>query len=137
MPNVRKSQREVAGHMATRATGGERSRESTCISTASIGWSLPETAYGRVFCGRFAPRDYETLRVERMRAALTKKLPKLQSWKDTVRGPCSCWKTATYSLSNHVVILEAAEEALEGPVMRLTRYGWSILPSRRSGPSGA
>ena len=46
-----------------------------------IGWSLPEVADGRVFCGRFAPPAYETLRVERMRAALAKKLPKLQLWK--------------------------------------------------------
>ncbi|UPK00029.1 hypothetical protein [Bradyrhizobium sp. 172] len=78
-----------------------------------IGWSLPEAAYGRVFCGRFAPPSYETLRVERMRAALAKKLPKLQSWKDSGARSVLVLENRDRSLSNHVVILEAAEEALE------------------------
>ena len=79
-----------------------------------IGWSLPEVAYGRVFCGRFAPPDYETLRIERMRAALAKKLPKLRSWKDTGARSVLVLENRDLSLSNHVVILEAAEEALRG-----------------------
>lgn len=79
-----------------------------------IGWSLPEVAYGRVFCGRFAPPDYETLRIGRMRAALGKKLPKLQSWKDTGARSVLLLENRDLSLSNHVVILEAAEDALNG-----------------------
>jgi hypothetical protein len=79
-----------------------------------IGWSLPEVAYGRVFCGRFAPPDYEMLRIGRMRAALAKKLPKLQSWKDTGARSVLLLENRDLSLSNHVVILEAAEEALKG-----------------------
>ena len=79
-----------------------------------IGWSFPEVAYGRVFCGRFAPPDYETLRIGRMRAALGKKLPKLQSWKDTGARSVLLLENRDLSLSNHVVILEAAEDALNG-----------------------
>ena len=67
-----------------------------------------------MFCGRFAPPDYETLRVERMRAALAKKVPKLQSWKDTGARSVLLLENRDLSLSNHVVILEAAEEALKG-----------------------
>ena len=79
-----------------------------------VGWSLPEAAYGRVFCGRFAPPNYQALRIERMRAALAKKLPKLKSWKDIEARSVLVLENRDLSLSNHVVILEAAGEALRG-----------------------
>jgi hypothetical protein len=78
-----------------------------------IGWSLPEVVHGRIFCSRFAPPDYETLRVERIRAAFAKKLPKLQRWKDAGARSVLVLENRDLSLSNHVVILEAAEEALK------------------------
>jgi hypothetical protein len=79
-----------------------------------IGWSLPKVAYGRIFCSRFAPPDYETLRVERIRAAFAKKLPKLQRWKHAGARSVLVLENRDLSLSNHVVILEASEEALKG-----------------------
>ncbi len=79
------------------------------------GWSLPEAAYGRVFCGRFAPPNYQALRIERMRAALAKKLSNLKSWKDIEARSVLVLENRDLSLSNHVVILEAAGEALRGP----------------------
>ena len=75
---------------------------------------MPEVAYGRVFCGRFAPPDHETLRIGRMRAALAKKLPRLQGWKGTGARSVLLRENRDLALSNHIVILEAAEEALEG-----------------------
>jgi hypothetical protein len=79
-----------------------------------IHWSLPNVAHGRIYCGRFAPTNYERLRTERFRAAFAKKLPKLQCWKDSGARSVLVLENRDFSLSNHVVILEAAEDALKG-----------------------
>jgi hypothetical protein len=78
-----------------------------------VGWSLPEVAYGRLFCGRYAPPNYETLRIERMRhlGQETAQARKLEEHRGALRPS---FGNRDLSLSNHVVILEAAEEALKG-----------------------
>jgi hypothetical protein len=63
---------------------------------------------------RFAPSNYEALRVERTRLAIAKKLPKLQSWKNDGARSVLVLENRDLSLSNHVVVLEAAEQALQG-----------------------
>jgi hypothetical protein len=75
-------------------------------------WSLPEIAHGRLFVTRFAPKDYNVLRVGRMKKAMDKKLPKLKVWKDSGARSVLVLENGDLSLSNHVVILEAAEAAL-------------------------
>ncbi len=45
---------------------------------------------------------------------MAKKLPKLKSWKDIEARSLLVLENCDLSLSNHVVILEAAEEALKG-----------------------
>jgi hypothetical protein len=77
-------------------------------------WAEPETVHGRLFIQRFAPKDYETLRAERVEKAMAKKLPKLKVWKDNGARSVLVLENGDISLSNHVVILEAAEAALAG-----------------------
>jgi hypothetical protein len=96
-------------------------------------------AYGRVFCRRFAPPAYETLRVERMRAALAKKLPKLQLWKDARDRLVLVLENRDLSLSHHVVILEAAEQALktrdDAPADTTIGMHWTVWRLMRDGVS--
>jgi hypothetical protein len=75
-------------------------------------WSEPAIAHGRLFVSRFAPKDYEALRGERIRKAMDKRLPKLKVWKDSGARSLLVLENGDISLSNHVVILEAAEAAL-------------------------
>lgn len=75
-------------------------------------WSEPAIVHGRLFLSRFAPRDYETLRAKR--TAMAKKLPKLKFWKDRGARSVLMLENRDVSLSNHVAILEAAEDALAG-----------------------
>ncbi|MCP1963321.1 hypothetical protein [Bradyrhizobium japonicum] len=77
-------------------------------------WAEPEAAHGRLFISRFAPKDYEALRTERMKKAMVKKLPKLKIWRDSGARSVLVLENGDLSLSNHVVILEAAEAALAG-----------------------
>lgn len=77
-------------------------------------WAEPEAVHGRLFISRFAPHDYESLRAERMKQAMTKKLPKLKVWKDSGARSVLVVENGDLSLSNHVVILEGAEAALAG-----------------------
>jgi hypothetical protein len=77
-------------------------------------WSEPAIAHGRLFISRFAPRDHETLRAERIARAMAKKLPKLKIWKDGGARSVLVLENRDISLSNHVAILEAAEAALAG-----------------------
>jgi hypothetical protein len=78
------------------------------------GWWMPAAALGRLFVGRFAPKDYEVLRGERMKRGMYKKLPKLKAWKDVGARTVLVLENGDLSLSNHVVILEAVEAALAG-----------------------
>lgn len=77
-------------------------------------WSLPSKAHGRLFVIRLAPVDYESLRRDRIRTAMKKKLPKLQAWKQAGARTLLVLENGDMSLSNHWVILEAAEAALAG-----------------------
>jgi len=77
-------------------------------------WSEPAIVHGRLFISRFAPRDYETLRAERIAMAMAKKLPKLKIWKGGGARSVLVLENRDISLSNHVAILEAAEAALAG-----------------------
>lgn len=75
-------------------------------------WAEPEAVHGRIVVSRFAPQDYEALRAERMKKAMTKKLPKLKAWKDAGARSVLLLENGDIALSNHVVVLEAAETAL-------------------------
>jgi hypothetical protein len=75
-------------------------------------WAEPETVHGRLFIQRFAPKDYETLRAERVEKAMAKKLPKLKVWKNNGARSVLALENGDLALSNPVVILEAAETAL-------------------------
>lgn len=77
------------------------------------GWYMPENAKGRLFPFRIAPADYENRRRERLQKAMAKKLPKLQSWKNNGARSVLVLENRDIALSNHVVILEAAEHALQ------------------------
>jgi hypothetical protein len=77
-------------------------------------WSEPEIAHGRLFISRFALKDHESLRAERIEKAMAKKLPKLKVWKDGGARSLLVLENGDISLSNHVVILEAAEAAMAG-----------------------
>ena len=77
-------------------------------------WAEPETVRGRLFIQRFAPTDYESLRAVRLEKAMAKKLPKLKVWRDAGARSLLVLENGDISLSNHVVILEAAEAALTG-----------------------
>lgn len=78
------------------------------------GWWMPEKAKGRLFVGRFAPPQYETLRLSRMKMAIEKKLPKLMWWKDRGARSVLILENRDMALSNHGVIYDAAEVALTG-----------------------
>jgi hypothetical protein len=77
-------------------------------------WSQPSVARGRLFITRFAPKDYEALRADRIRTAMEKKLPKLKLWKDGGARSILILENGDLSLSNHWVIAAAAEAALRG-----------------------
>jgi hypothetical protein len=77
------------------------------------GWWMPEKGKGRLLVMRFAPKDYETLRRMRIKTALERKLPKLQEWKESGARSVLLLENGDISLSNHVVILDAVECALE------------------------
>jgi len=78
------------------------------------GWWMPEESKGRLFPLRFAPGDYETLRRKRLQITMDRKLTKLQGWKNNGTRSVLVLEDRDIALSNHVVILEAAEHALQG-----------------------
>jgi hypothetical protein len=49
-----------------------------------------------------------------MRTAMAKKLPKLHSWKNSGARSVLVLENRDLSLSDHVIVLEAAEDALKG-----------------------
>jgi hypothetical protein len=104
----------------SRKPGGFRNERKATIAGIELTlqrqthWAEPAIAHGRLFVSRFAPKNYETLRVERIGKAMTKKLPKLKIWKDSGARSVLVLENGDLSLSNHVVILEAAEAALAG-----------------------
>jgi hypothetical protein len=78
------------------------------------GWWMPDQAKGRLLISRFAPQDYDELRRERIANALDKKLPKLQAWKTAGARSVLVLENGDISLSNHAIILDATEHALQG-----------------------
>jgi hypothetical protein len=76
-------------------------------------WHMPDEVQGRLFPIRFAPEDYENLRRERLKRTMSKKLPKLQSWKRSGARSVLVLENRDIAISSHVSILEAAEHALE------------------------
>lgn len=103
-----------------RKPGGFRNERKATIAGIDLTlqrqthWAEPAIAHGRLFIARFAPKNYETLREERLEKAMAKKLPKLKVWKDTGARSILVLENGDLSLSNHVLILEAAENALAG-----------------------
>lgn len=77
------------------------------------GWWMSDRANGKIAVARFAPENYENLRRGRLNRAATKKLPKLKCWKESGARTVLILENSDLSLSNHVVILEALEAALE------------------------
>lgn len=75
-------------------------------------WAISNRHSGRLFATRIAPKDYESLRLERLGEALEDKLPKLQKWKDKGARSVLILENRDLSLSNHVVICEALETEL-------------------------
>lgn len=104
----------------SRKPGGVRNERKATIAGIDLTlqrethWAEPEAVHGRLFIQRFAPRDYETLRIERIATAMAKKLPKLKVWQDGGSRSVLVLENGDISLSNHVAILEAAETALAG-----------------------
>jgi hypothetical protein len=102
----------------SRKPGGVRNERKATIAGIDLTlqrethWAEPETVHGRIFIQRFAPKDYEKLRTERIEKAMAKKLPKLKVWKDNGARSVLVLENGDISLSNHVAILEAAEAAL-------------------------
>lgn len=104
----------------SRKPGGFRNMRTETV--AGIGltlrretiWSQPSIAHGRLFVTRFAPKDHETLRVDRIRKAMEKKLPKLKTWKDKDARSVLILENGDLSLSNHWVIADAAKVILNG-----------------------
>jgi hypothetical protein len=78
------------------------------------GWWMPEPAKGRLFITRFAPPNYETLRLNRIKTAMKKKLPKLEKWKADGTRTILVLENRDMALSNHGEIYDAVESALAG-----------------------
>jgi hypothetical protein len=103
-----------------RSIRGDRNSRGVSIGgvditlTREVGWFITEHAEGRLLPTRVAPKNYEGLRLDRVRTALERKLPKLKKWKDKGARSILVLENRDMALSNHVVILEAAEKALSG-----------------------
>ncbi len=79
-----------------------------------VGWWKNDRHSGRLYPLRIAPRDYESLRVERLGVAMEKKLPKLAQWKYTGATSVLVLENRDIALSNHFAIFEALKPALSG-----------------------
>jgi hypothetical protein len=104
---------------ASRPRGHEGHRRETVAGIDLLlhretGWWIPDQANGLLLPMRFAPKDYEKLRRERITKALNKKLPKLQAQKMAGARSVLVLESGDLALSNHLVITEAAEEVLRG-----------------------
>jgi hypothetical protein len=82
--------------------------------TREVVWSMPKKAHGGLFTIRTAPKNYESLRRERMKTAMHRKLPKLQVCKEDGARTILILENGDMALSNHWVIYESAEAALAG-----------------------
>jgi hypothetical protein len=107
-PRAEPKERNIRGRRNSRSTsvGGVN-----VLLSREVGWFVPEHAQGRLLPSRIAPKDYESLRPQRLNSAMAR-LPKLQKWKDEGARSVLVLENRDIALSNHVVILEAAEKAL-------------------------
>jgi hypothetical protein len=102
------------------ARGHRNEREEDVVEGVRIrfiretGWWMPEPAKGRLFIKRFAPSNYENLRLNRIKTAMKKKLPKLEKWKADGARTLLVLENRDMALSNHGVIYDAVESALAG-----------------------
>jgi hypothetical protein len=120
---VKESAIELYAECLERASRRQRPRDHRVVRKATVqgvklelscevGSWLPGAAEGRLFPVRFAPDNYEALRHARLQKAMSKKLPKLQRWKEMGARTVLILEDRDIALSNHIVILEAAENAL-------------------------
>lgn len=84
------------------------------VLNRQTGWWMPAKAKGHLFVTRFAPKNYETSRVERLKQAMNKKLPKLNGWRKKGARAILVLENRDMALSNHVAIFAATEDALKG-----------------------
>jgi hypothetical protein len=84
------------------------------LLTRVTGWWIFDNANGRLLPARFSPKVYEALRLQRLKRAMDKKLPNLQSWKNGGARSVLVLENGDMALSNHMNILDAAEDALKG-----------------------
>lgn len=94
---------------------GSRSTEIDGIPlelSLRVHWSETGRHDGALFLSRTIGEDVENLRLERMRIALQKKLPKLQACADEGDTTFLILEWSDISLSNQIVIAEALEKAL-------------------------
>src|ERR1017187_2439970 len=95
-----------------------RKRAAICgldlVLSREVGWFVTEKFEGHLMPSRFAPKNYEDLRLERIKTAMGRKLPKLRKWQDEGARTVLVLENRDMALSNHVAILEAAEKALIG-----------------------
>jgi hypothetical protein len=120
---VRESAAELHAEFPAELSRGERPHGYRAVRDAVVegvevqlsretGWWMPDKAKGRLFPMRIAPKNYEALRQTRLQKAMGKKLPKLQLWGEFGARTVLILENRDMALSNHVVILEAAEIAL-------------------------
>ena len=79
-----------------------------------VHWSDDPKHDGKLFTARFSPAELERRRQERMRAALDRKLPKLQLCEQEGAATVLVLEMRDIALSNHVLIGQALEAELEG-----------------------
>ncbi|MFN3401117.1 MAG: hypothetical protein ACK4Z4_12345, partial [Ferrovibrio sp.] len=72
-------------------------------------WSSDSRHDGRLMISRFAPKELDTLRPERMTTALNKKCPKLSKCQQAGARTILILEDGDISLSNHVIVTETLE----------------------------
>jgi hypothetical protein len=77
-----------------------------------VHWAIPVIGDGRLFVQRIAPNDVEKSRLDRIRTALSKKLPKLADTKSEGALLVLVFETNDIALTNHVVVTDAIVAAL-------------------------
>lgn len=90
-------------------------------------WSSDGRHDGRLMISRFAPRELETLRPERMTTALNKKCPKLSKCKQAGARTVLILEDGDISLSNHIIVAETIE-AISASRTDLPDEIWLVWP---------
>lgn len=79
-----------------------------------VGWFVVDEAQGRILTSRFAPKDYEKLRIARVKGAVDRKLPKLHQSKGANARSILVLENRDLALSSHIGIGDAVEQVLAG-----------------------